>query len=128
MPKGGFICSTVSCAKCGKACRFLDGKHARYAVSNWPKLEVGISKVKRKGGRIVGCKLNEISIVGLKHRHDRTSWLLMGGRLEWCFVCGAFRHLGISEKPRYSYPIKGREGRWRKPSGNPKVNPARFLS
>lgn len=58
----------------------------------------------------------------LKHRHARTSWLICGGRAEWCYVCGAFRNLK---------PVDDRPGNvlvaassWFKPSGNPDVNPA----
>ena len=26
-------------------------------------------------------------------RHERHSWLLAGARIEWCYVCGAWRKL-----------------------------------
>lgn len=64
----------------------------------------------------------------VKHRHERTSWLIAGGYIEWCYVCGAWRHLRKIENisngwgPYRSGEFKG----WRKPSGNPKKNPYVF--
>ena len=50
--------------------------------------------------------------------HDRNSWLICGGYIEWCYVCGAFRNMrkieGNSVTPN---------GKWQKPSGDKKINP-----
>lgn len=54
-----------------------------------------------------------------KHRHERTSWIIFGGLGEWCFVCGAFRpmsRIGATNNLASAGP-------WRKPSGDPSVNP-----
>jgi hypothetical protein len=38
----------------------------------------------------------------------------MGGLLEWCYVCGAYRHLDRSSAPR---------SKWIRPSGDKRNNP-----
>jgi len=51
--------------------------------------------------------------------HQRNSWLIAGGHIEWCYACGAWRQLiQIGGK---LYPAE--KGKWYKPSGDPKVNP-----
>ena len=50
-------------------------------------------------------------------RH-RDSWLLLGGDLEWCYRCGAFRTLAHAEG-NIVYPTSG----WAKPVGPTGKNP-----
>lgn len=52
------------------------------------------------------------------HRH-RKSWLIAGGRLEWCYECGAFRPLH-QIPPNSCTPA----GPWRVPTGIDGENPA----
>lgn len=54
-----------------------------------------------------------------KHRHERSSWIICGGHAEWCYACGAWRQLR-----RVSVNAVEPAGKWHKPSGNPKENPA----
>ncbi len=56
-------------------------------------------------------------------RHERNSWLIAGGHVEWCFVCGAWRYMkkvGPNAVTRADPP----HDKWNKPSGDPKINPA----
>lgn len=57
----------------------------------------------------------------MKHRHERTSWLIMGGHIEWCYVCGAYRQMEVSKTTNAVWPMI--KNGWHKPSGNPDVNP-----
>lgn len=52
-------------------------------------------------------------------RHERNSWIIVGGYAEWCFVCGAFRNL-----KRISPSGLAAASEWFKPSGDKNVNPA----
>jgi hypothetical protein len=52
-------------------------------------------------------------------RHERNSWLIAGGYIEWCFACGAWRQLIQIGGKLHS----AEKGKWYKPSGDPKVNP-----
>lgn len=56
------------------------------------------------------------------HRHDRTSWIINGGAIEWCYVCGAFRHMKITRSGCCPFKTGVYKG-WRKPSGDKDVNP-----
>lgn len=57
----------------------------------------------------------------MRHRHERTSWLLIGGSggWEWCYQCGAHRSLK-STGPNSMMPT----GKWVKPTGLDGPNPA----
>ena len=56
-----------------------------------------------------------------RHRHERNSWMLAGGAVEWCYQCGAWRSLK---------PVNGRSNvlmaatKWQRPSGIGGPNPA----
>lgn len=52
-------------------------------------------------------------------RH-RQSWLLMGGYLEWCYQCGAFRRL---ERVKDSTNAVGPVTPWCRPTGLDGPNP-----
>jgi len=52
-------------------------------------------------------------------RHDRNSWLIAGGYWQWCFVCGALRPM-----KNLGGNCFGSNGKWVKPTGNKKHNPA----
>ena len=54
-------------------------------------------------------------------RHERNSWIIFGGFGEWCYVCGAFRHL--EKVPGVGEAILKAVSGWRKPSGDKNVNP-----
>jgi len=54
------------------------------------------------------------------HRHDRSSWLIAGGYVEWCYQCGAWRQL-VREHPGN---VLRPAGPWNKPSGIGGSNPA----
>ncbi len=56
-------------------------------------------------------------------RHERNSWLLAGGHIEWCFACGAWRQMTVTDRGVYPAEKRG----WYKPSGDPKVNPWKGL-
>lgn len=52
-----------------------------------------------------------------RHYH---SWILSGGRLEWCYECGALRKLKmLSNEPSVSAP----DGPWVRPVGKNGPNP-----
>ena len=51
-------------------------------------------------------------------RHERNSWIILGGLGEWCFVCGAWRPLRI-----IGTNSSVSAGAWRKPSHDRNVNP-----
>ena len=53
------------------------------------------------------------------HRHERKSWLIAGGWIEWCYVCGAWRMMRQVDSTGVCP-----DGPWNKPSGDPSVNPA----
>lgn len=55
-------------------------------------------------------------------RHEQNSWIICGGHGEWCYVCGAFRGLTVSE-PNHCYP----RTIWIKPTGDKKNNPSEKL-
>lgn len=56
-------------------------------------------------------------------RHERNSWLIAGGYVEWCYVCGAFRRLKPIEYQHGRIPTKfASDGPWHRPSGDPDVN------
>jgi hypothetical protein len=52
-------------------------------------------------------------------RHERNSWIVAGGRGEWCYVCGSYRGLELVgeniAKPRTA---------WIRPTGDRDDNPA----
>ena len=56
-----------------------------------------------------------------RHRHERNSWVIAGGAVEWCYQCGAWRSLK---------PVNGRSNvlmaatKWQRPSGVGGPNPA----
>lgn len=52
-------------------------------------------------------------------RHERHSWLLAGARIEWCYVCGAWRKLKAVSTNECAA-----DGPWNRPSGDESVNPA----
>ena len=52
-------------------------------------------------------------------RHDRNSWLLASGNIEWCFVCGAWRKMGHVSSTEV-IPLT----HWVKPSHDRDNNPA----
>jgi hypothetical protein len=52
-------------------------------------------------------------------RHERHSWLLFGGWMEWCYVCGAWRRLKVIAANKCAA-----DGPWNKPSGDVNINPA----
>lgn len=58
-----------------------------------------------------------------RHRHERSSWFIAGGGIEWCYQCGAWRQLRFNADRSVS-PIEGDEGRWHCPSGIGGANPA----
>ena len=58
-----------------------------------------------------------------RHRHDRSSWIICGGHAEWCYQCGAWRQLQHTALAQVSV-IKGKEGRWHRPTGIGGPNPA----
>ena len=58
-----------------------------------------------------------------RHRHERSSWLICGGSVEWCYQCGAWRQLRRTASAT-CMPIPGPEGKWHKPSGIGGPNPA----
>lgn len=54
------------------------------------------------------------------HRHERTSWLICGGNIEWCYQCGAWRQLQRVAPGNVLHAAGG----WNKPSGIGGENPA----
>lgn len=50
-------------------------------------------------------------------RHERNSWLIVGGFAEWCYVCGSYRNL--KEVKGGLAPL----GEWHRPSGDKNINP-----
>ena len=53
-----------------------------------------------------------------RHRHERSSWLICGGWVQWCYQCGAWRNLR-----HVSDNIFAANGKWQKPSGIGGPNP-----
>jgi len=56
-------------------------------------------------------------------RHERNSWLICGGHIEWCYACGAWRNLKQIAPNGWTRADPPHD-KWHKPSGDPKVNPA----
>lgn len=56
-------------------------------------------------------------------RHSDNSWIILGGRAEWCYVYGAYRVLKSVPDPNSTGNTLEADGPWRRPSGNPDVNP-----
>lgn len=54
-----------------------------------------------------------------RHRHQRTSWLICGGYVEWCYQCGAWRQLKWVGANSFAAA-----GKWTKPTGIGGANPA----
>jgi hypothetical protein len=54
----------------------------------------------------------------IRCRHERNSWIILGGMVEWCYVCGAYRLLRLLD-----HSTSTPRSRWIKPSGDPKRNP-----
>lgn len=54
-----------------------------------------------------------------RHRHERNSWLIAGGWIEWCYQCGAWRQMQRMA-PNGVSPA----GKWQKPTGIDGPNPA----
>jgi hypothetical protein len=57
-------------------------------------------------------------------RHANHSWLLAGGTIEWCYWCGAYRHMkqvSVNGVAPYTY--------WNKPTGadGPSPEPSKVL-
>ncbi len=52
-------------------------------------------------------------------RHDRNMWVMCGGWMWWCYVCGAIRE-ARAIKPNSTVP----RGKWIKPTGDKNNNPA----
>lgn len=52
-------------------------------------------------------------------RHERNSWLLCGGYVEWCYVCGAFREMHAVDGVNVVIP----RTKWVKPTGDRHDNP-----
>lgn len=53
-----------------------------------------------------------------RHRHERNSWLICGGHIEWCYQCGAWRFLKKVDGVMHA------DGKWNRPSGIGGDNPA----
>jgi hypothetical protein len=47
-------------------------------------------------------------------------WIMAGGFLCWCYVCGALRKMKLHPTRNESYPV----GRWIKPTGDKDNNPS----
>lgn len=56
---------------------------------------------------------------GARHRHERSSWLICGGHIEWCYQCGAWRQLKQVDPGCFVAISK-----WTKPTGIGGINPA----
>ena len=57
-----------------------------------------------------------------RHRHERSSWLIAGGYIEWCYQCGAWRQLRRSDARFANVLVVASP--WQKPSGIGGANPA----
>lgn len=55
-------------------------------------------------------------------RHERNSWIILGGLAEWCYACGAWRALGIVRGNELER-MPGDAGKWHRPSGDKNINP-----
>ena len=55
-----------------------------------------------------------------RHRHERNSWLIAGGYIEWCYQCGAWRNLRPADMGDGMAPASP----WHRPSGIGGINPA----
>ena len=56
-----------------------------------------------------------------RHRHERTSWVIAGGAVEWCYQCGAWRSLRpVNAAGNVLTAIT----KWQRPSGIGGPNPA----
>jgi len=55
-------------------------------------------------------------------RHERNSWLIYNGFIEWCYVCGAFREMKFLKDDGVCPNTK-----WVKPSGDKNNNPYKQL-
>jgi hypothetical protein len=53
-----------------------------------------------------------------RHRHERNSWLICGGHIEWCYQCGAWRNLRHVKQN-----ILVAASKWHRPSGIGGPNP-----
>jgi hypothetical protein len=49
----------------------------------------------------------------MKHDHRKSTWLIAGGAIIWCYRCGSWRVNAL-----------GKEYKWHKPSGLNGENPA----
>lgn len=56
-----------------------------------------------------------------RHRHERSSWLIAGGQIEWCYQCGAWRHLRRDPALANAFVAASL---WLRPSGIGGANPA----
>ena len=54
----------------------------------------------------------------MRCRHSNHSWLISGGLIEWCYRCGAFRRMVITNGNTVSP-----SGAWARPSGPDGENP-----
>jgi len=52
-------------------------------------------------------------------RHDRSCWIMFGGRLLWCYRCGAIRDMALIGETNRCYPTS----QWMKPMGPGGENP-----
>jgi hypothetical protein len=55
-----------------------------------------------------------------RHRHERSSWLIAGGHIEWCYQCGAWRQLRRDPALANAFVAASP---WQRPSGIGGVNP-----
>ena len=55
-------------------------------------------------------------------RHRKT-WLIASGHYEWCYECGALRHMAVTP-PNHCRPA----GRWAKPVGRDGENPYKVFA
>ena len=58
-----------------------------------------------------------------RHRHERSSWFIAGGGIEWCYQCGAWRYLNRNADHSRN-PNASDVGKWQRPSGIGGENPA----
>lgn len=56
-----------------------------------------------------------------RHRHERNSWLIAGGAIEWCYQCGAWRSL---RPVNATGNVLTAISKWQRPSGIGGPNPA----
>ncbi len=56
-----------------------------------------------------------------RHRHERSSWVIAFGKVEWCYQCGAWRYLLRPIPPTGGYEPASK---WQRPTGIGGRNPA----